>query len=144
MAYARMLDKANQPTEQDVLTTIGDVTHWLDLRQYLNDSYDFTPELINYGKYGWTFRYRKSGKTLCSLYPETGAFTVLLVLGRREAEKALSYLDQFNPDIQQVLTETEQLHDGRWLWLRVLKESDVDDIKTLLTIKRKPNIGNKK
>ena len=57
------------------------------MRQYVENNYDFTPELLFSGKkYGWTIRYRKSGKTLCSLLPEKGAFTVLVVLGGKEVD----------------------------------------------------------
>jgi len=45
---------------------------------------------------------------------------------------------QFNAKIRKVIAETEQLYDGRWLWIRVLEQSDVDDIIELLKLKRKP------
>lgn len=133
-----MLDKEHQPTETEILNTIGRTTAWLDLRQYLEGNYDFVPELVFYGKYGWTIRYRKSGKTLCSLFPEKGAFTALVVLGKKEAEKALSMLDEFSPGVRSLLGNTEQLHDGRWLWIKVLTIDDSNDIKVLLRVKRRP------
>jgi len=138
MSYERMLDKAHQPTEQEMLETIHDTTLWVQMRDYLAAAYGVTPELINYGTYGWTFRYRKSGRTLCSLYPEQGAFSMLIVLGKKEVEKALSMMGQFNANIRTVLEETPQLHDGRWLWIRVLEQHDVDGIIELLALKRKP------
>ena len=138
MSYERMLDKDHQPTDSEILNTIGDSAPWLELRQYLESSYDFSPELVYYGKYGWTIRYRRSGKTLCSLFPEKGAFTALLVLGKKEAEKALSMKDQFNASVRELLDNTEQRHDGCWLWIRVLKQSDIIRIKELLRLKRKP------
>ena len=138
MSYGRMLDKDHQPTDSEILKTIGDSAPWLELRQYLESSYDFSPELVYYGKYGWTIRYRRSGKTLCSLFPEKGAFTALLVLGKKEAEKALSMKDQFNASVRELLDNTEQRHDGCWLWIRVLKQSDIIRIKELLRLKRKP------
>ncbi|MDP8240663.1 MAG: DUF3788 domain-containing protein, partial [Candidatus Hatepunaea meridiana] len=138
MSYERILTKEKQPTNKEILKTIGDTTHWLELRQYLESSYDFPPDHINYGKHGWTIRYRKSGKTLCSLFPEKGAFTVLIVLGKKEAEKATSIMDKFNATVRELLNNTDQLHDGRWLWIRVLEQSDITSIKELLTLKRKP------
>jgi len=139
MLYKRMLDKDHKPTDKDIIKTIGDTALWLKLRQYIEEHYDFTAELVFYGqKYGWTLRYRKSGKTLCSLLPEKGAFTALVVLGKDEAEKALSMMDEFNPKIRNLLRTSEQLHDGRWLWIRVLTVDDVNNIKELLKIKRKP------
>ena len=138
MSYERMIDKDHQPTDREILDTIGDTAHWLELKHYLESSYDFIPELVDYGKHGWTIRYRKSGKTLCSLFPEKGAFTALIVLGKKEAEKALSTMDQFNASVRKLLNDAEQRHDGRWLWIQVCKLSDVNSIKELLKLKRKP------
>ena len=138
MPYERMLDKDHQPTDREISKTIGDTAPWLELKQYIESSYAFAPELADYGKHGWTIRYRKSGKTLCSLFPEKGAFTALVVLGKKEAEKALSMMDQFNTSVRKLLDNAEQLHDGRWLWIRVRKQSDISSIKELLKLKRKP------
>jgi len=94
---------------------------------------------VFYGKkYGWAIRYRKSGKTLCSLFPEKGTFTALVVLGGKEAEKALSVLEEFGPRVRKLLEGTEQLRDGRWLWIRVLSEDEAEDIQELLRVKRRP------
>lgn len=140
MSYERMLDGEHQPTEADILKTIGKKKVWLDLKQYLELNYDFVPELVFYGaKYGWTIRYRKSGKTLCSLFPEKGAFTVLSVLGKQEAQKALSMLDEFSTRVRKLVNGAEQRRDGRWLWIRVVTSVDADDVKELLKVKRKPN-----
>lgn len=139
--FTRMKHKTREPTEQEIRSFIGEraTESWLEIRRFIEDHYDITPETIFYGaKYGWTIRYRKSGKTLCSLFPERGAFTVLVVLGRKESEKALSIRDELGGKVNRLLGDTEQLHDGRWLWIRVLTASDADDIKKLLTIKRKP------
>ena len=140
MNYERMLDKAHRPTEAQILETIGQTTAWLDLRQYVERSYsDWMPELTFFAKqYGWTIRYRKSGKTLCYLFPERGAFSVLIILGKQEAEEALAMADEFGADARAVLEGTQQLHDGRWLWIRVLNVDDAEDVKRLLRVKRKP------
>lgn len=139
MGYERLLDKEHQPTEEEILNAIGQTAAWLNLKQYIEGNYDFVPELVFYAKkYGWTIRYRKSGKTLCSLFPEKGAFSALVVLGKKEAGKALSMLDEFSANVRTVLEGTEQLHDGRWLWIRVLSVDDADDVKKLLRVKRRP------
>ena len=139
MSYERMLDKAHRPTEEEMLDTIGEAVRWLDLRQYIQENYDFTEELAFYARqYGWTVRYRKSGRTLCSLFPEKGAFSALIVLGRKEAEKAMAVVEEFGPNVRTVLTDTEQLHDGRWLWIRVSSGEDAADVRKLLALKKRP------
>jgi len=136
-----MIDKTQEPTEEEMMIFIGEQAGdvWVELRHFIEDNYDFAPETAFYGaKHGWTVRYRRSGKTLCSLFPEKGGFSVLLVLGRKDSEKALSMRDELSTRMNTILRSTEQLHDGRWLWIRMLTMNDVDDVKKLLQTKRKP------
>jgi hypothetical protein len=140
MDNQRMINKEQEPTKQEILETIGQKSSlWLDLRKYLEENYDFLPEKIFYGKkYGWTIRYRKSGKTLCSLFPEKDSYTVLITLGKKEVEKTNEIIETLNPEVKTLFKETKQLRDGRWLWISVRKSSDIKSIKVLLKIKRKP------
>ena len=140
MLYQRILDEDIKPTEDKIAKIIGESSNlWFEMRKYLEENYDFTPELVYYGKkYGWTLRYRKSGKTLCSLFPEKDAFTVLIVLGKKEVEKIYSLTSKLNSEVRSLFENTEQLRDGRWLWIRVKTSSDVDSIELLLKVKRKP------
>jgi len=140
MTYMRMLDKEHEPTEAEIQDTLGEAAPaWVDLRQYIADYYTFMPEMDFGGKnYGWMIRYRRSGKTLCSLYPERGAFTALVVLGRQESEKAFAMIDELTPHVAGILRDAKPLHDGRWLWIRVISTDDADSIKRLLAAKRKP------
>ena len=142
MKFERLLDKEYKPSDEEIIAAIGEKRLWLELNNYIEQNYDFTPELVFYGKkYGWTTRYRnKSKKTLISLFPEHGAFSALVVLGKKEVEKIMDVHDQLSPSTQNVINDTEQLHDGRWLWIRVLEASHVEDIKQLLKAKRKPKI----
>lgn len=140
-APSRLLDKNHRPSEEEIRLAAGEEAYaaWNDIKQYLDRHYDFTPELIFGGaNYGWTVRYRKSGKTLCALYPEQGAFTILVILGKEEVKKVMLLAEELSEDMMTVITDTEQLHDGRWLWLRVYSVSQINDIKVLLKAKRKP------
>lgn len=135
-----MLDKENEPSEREINRFIGQkYSYWLELHKFLEENYEFTPEKVFYGmKYGWTVRYRKSGRTLCSLFPEEDAFTVLIVLGKKEVEKTILTIDKLNPEVKSVFENAKQLRDGRWLWVRIFSSSDIESIKELVKIKRKP------
>lgn len=143
MSYERMLDGETEPTQDDMLNTVGECAGlWLDLLEYLETHYDHVPELDFGGKkYGWGIRYRKSGKTLITLLPETGAFTALVVLGGKEMEKVQALLDELSPEVRTLIENTQQLHDGRWLWIRPRCEADITSIKALLGTKRRPREG---
>ena len=64
---------------------------------------DFEREKKFYAKkYGWTVRYRKSGRTLCSFFPEAGAFSVLIVLGGKESAKVEAIKERLNTNLFQL------------------------------------------
>jgi len=96
------------------------------------------PEVIFARKHGWNVRYRKSGKTLITLTPEKGAVLVLMVLGKEESKKVLSMRNELSPKVYRLIENAKQLHDGRWLWIRLFQTEDAEDIERLLLIKRKP------
>jgi hypothetical protein len=139
MNFERYVDKSICPTEEEIRKNAGDPELWISLKNYLKTSYEIIPEYVFYGKnYGWTVRYRKNRKTLCSLFPEYGAFSVLIVLGKKEVEKAMVIADTFSGKVRDVLMNTEQLHDGRWLWIRPGSQAELNDIIEILKLKRKP------
>ena len=61
-----------------------------------------------------------------------------MVLGKKDSEKVLLMRDELNSRVNDLIGNTKQLHDGRWLWIRLLAMNDVDDVKKLLQTKRKP------
>ncbi len=139
--YVRLLDEDETPDEKDVLDAIGErhAGLWNVLRDFLAENYDFEPELVYYGKkYGWCYRYRRKKKTLCTIYPETGAFTVLVTLGKNEVQEVESILGTLNQETQAVFKEARQYHDGKWIYRRVLNEDDLKDVVALLQAKKRP------
>lgn len=144
MSYERLLNKQSIPGEQEIIDLMGDnAMYWVEIHDFINQNYDFEKQLAFFSKnYGWTVRYRKSKKTLVSCFPENGAFSVLLVLGRAEAEKVNQIRDELCKSFLEVFDTTEQLRDGRWLWFRVLKQQDLDSLIKVISIKRKPKSKN--
>ena len=43
-------------------------------------------------EYGWNVKFKKSGKTLCTIYPRENYFTVLVVVGKKEKDAVKGYL----------------------------------------------------
>jgi hypothetical protein len=138
--HQRMTDGTHAPVEKEITDFIGEPAKgaWIKLRQFLKENYDIVPEMIFDKKNGWDVRYRKGGKTLVTLTPEKGAVRILIVLGREESEKALSLRNELSPKMYKLIENTKQLHDGRWLWIRLSQTKDAEDIEKLLPIKRKP------
>ena len=137
----RMIGRDHEPTSSEIIEFVGPkaAKHWNELHDFLNENYDFTPELSYWGdKYGWILRYRKGGKTLVAFYPENGGFTVQVILGKKEVEKFQIMREEISTDVVNLFDGTKQLHDGRWLWIKQPEIGTVDDIKKLILLKRKP------
>ena len=133
------MNKEKRPSEEEIIKTIGEKSSlWLEIHEFVRKYFDFSPELVFFTKkYGWAIRYRRSGKTLIYFFPEDNAFSVLLVLGGKESEQVDLIKDKLEASVKSIFENTEQLHDGRWLWIRVLTKSDVDSVKLLLQAKQK-------
>lgn len=143
--HERMMDKTIQPSDADMINTIGQpiAEAWTALRHFLVDTYGIVPVFNSGGKkYGWNLQHRVGRRPLCEMYPENGSFTVLVVLGKSELEQALEKIDTFGPLVRQALVDTPRFHDGCWMYMRVSEpltcQQDVKDIEQLILIKKKP------
>lgn len=137
--YARFLDGQSKPSERRILGAIGARRSqlWRELRTFLRINYDFKPELLFYGeKYGWCIKYTRKKKTLCVLFPEINAFSVLVIFGKKEVAQFEENGLRFNKDTRRLFETAYQYHDGKWLYKRVLNRSDLIDVLALIKTKR--------
>jgi hypothetical protein len=84
MLNYEVFDKEIQPTETEINDFIG-TELFTDLDYHLRDSYKVKPKLAysncsmdNNVWRGWNIKYQKSGKSLCTIYPQQGYFLVLI------------------------------------------------------------------
>lgn len=138
MPIGFFLDKTHQPGEDEIRTALGACFPlWSRLTQFLADQYQLPGDLSYGGKnYGWNLWYRRSGKSLATLYPQAGSFVAQVVLGKDLVEKAVGL--NLGENVREVFQETPQLHDGRWLFITINSDRDVEDVEKLLLLKKKP------
>lgn len=138
MPIGYFLDKTLQPTEDDLQAAMGSVFPlWQRLLRFIETNYKLPGEMSYGGKnYGWNLWYRKSGKSLTSLYPQQGGFVAQVVLGRDQAGKVATL--ELGEKVRKLVDETQQLHDGKWLFIPVTDEADVMDVEKLLLLKHRP------
>lgn len=66
---------------------------------------------------GWNVKFRKSGRTLCTIYPREQYFTVMLVIGRKEKEAFEAILPGCCPALREVYDRTAEGNGQRWLMI---------------------------
>jgi hypothetical protein len=129
----------HQPSPEEIQSALGSIYPlWERLTQYIDANYQVTGEWSTWGpaKLGWGLRYRSKGKALVALYPQKDMIMVQIVLGKAQAERALSL--KLVGKINKILREAPQLRDGRWLSIPILNEADVEGVEQLLLVKMRP------
>jgi Protein of unknown function (DUF3788) len=135
MSVGIFTDKKHRPTMGQMFEAIDpQQSTWKELTQFIQANYPSQQDFRFYGKnYGWALRFRKGGKALLSLYPTEGGFTIQVILGAPDTEKALSL--KLGKHVRQIIEQAHPYPEGRWLFIAVKSERDIKDVQQLLALK---------
>ncbi|WP_233457070.1 DUF3788 family protein [Blautia producta] len=85
---------------------------------------------------GWNVKFRKSGKSLCVIYPKKNYFTVLVVVGNKEKEHVENLLTQFSEYIQKIYHNTREGNGQKWLMIDIIsKNTSYQDVLRLIDMR---------
>lgn len=133
-------DFSHIPTECEMKEYINNDL-WEDFIQYMKNTYNVIPK-FEFSKcsleYGWNVKFKKSGKTLCTVYPRENYFTVLVVIGKKEKETFENIYLSLSYDIQQIYKETKEGNNQKWLMIN-LEDNDkrYEDVKKIIEIRNR-------
>ena len=82
--------------------------------------------------------YQKSGKSLCTIYPEKESFTVLVVIGKDVIPKVEASLPEFDQYVIDLYKRCTLFNGTYWLMIQVNHPSVAKDVKRLLLYKVQP------
>lgn len=130
------------PDENDMIALIGQSLYdvWQKLCAAIDEKYDMD-RIWNSGGKAWTYeyKYRRGGKTLCSLYARENCMGFMVILGKDERAKFEAARNNYSELVQKIYDETKTYHDGKWLMFEPIYTSLFGDFVQILAIKRKPN-----
>lgn len=87
---------------------------------------------------GWNVKFKKSGKSLCTIYPRDGYFTVLVVIGEKEREAVEIVLHECTPALREIYRQTGMGNGQKWLMIDLEdKEELYTDIFRLIEIRKR-------
>ena len=134
-----VMDSGHMPTLYEIGNYIGGGAEkrWLELNQYLDKNFK-VKQKTSYstcsGKPGWNFKYQKSGKALCTPYPERGRFIVLIVVTLALIEN-LNLSGYANPFIWNIIEEAKPFNKTKWLMIPVEDQTELESVIELLHLK---------
>ena len=135
-----MLDKI--PDEEEMIALVGETLYdvWNKLCALIDEKYDMDCLWDKGGKaWKYEYKYRRGGKTLCALYARENCVGFMIILGKDERSKFETDRENYSKEVQEIYSETQTYHDGKWLMFEPEDTSLSNDFIRLLRIKRKPN-----
>lgn len=135
-----MLEKI--PSESIMTDLLGKQLYdvLLSLRAAIDERYDMERSWNNGGKkWIYEYKYRKGGKTLCSLYARENCLGFMVIFGKDERLKFEENRESYSAEVQKAYDEAQTYHDGKWIMFYPEDSLMFDDFMRLLEIKRNPN-----
>lgn len=140
MTWMEAYPKSQQPTLQEIEAFIESPL-WNGLCDWAESTYTIAPKVEHStcsGAPGWNVKYKKSGRSLCTLYPDRGQFTALISIGTKEAPEAELLLPTCSDYIRELFARTQTFNGARWLMIRVSDARVLEDVKKFIRLRVEP------
>ena len=132
----------NIPGGEELARLLGQELYgvWSGLCATIDEKYEME-QIWNKGYKEWQYeyKYRRGGKTLCTLNARKGCVGFMVIFGKAEREKFEAVRESFPASIQLAYDMAKTYHDGKWVMFEPKDIVSLPDYVRLLAIKRKPN-----
>ena len=137
-----ILDKTHALTAEEISDYINEPGRklWNELISFLQDRFRVNPKItysVCSGKPGWNVKYQKSGKSLCTLYPEKDGFVALVVVKLDLLPVIEGLQAQLDAEIIDIVRQATPFNGTLWLMVPVCRETTLTGVKELLLLKAK-------
>ncbi len=113
---------------------------WTDFNNRIQSAYWIDP-CMEYSRCsmqaGWNIKYKKRGKSLCTLYPMQGYFIALVVIGSHELTEAELLMPQCCDYVQTLFKNTKTGNGQKWLMLDVRDREIMNDVFNLINLRKR-------
>lgn len=141
MQWSELFHDGHAPLVNQIKDFV-DTPLWDELANYLLQTYNVKPKLfysrcsMDKGLWkGWNVKYKKNGKSLCTLYPKQGYFLSLVPIGLREMNEAELLMPLCTEYTQKLYKQTISGHNGKSLAFEVKNENILIDMKKLTALR---------
>ncbi len=122
----------------DEISAFVDSPLWDQARSVIEAENRVAPRLEYSGcslQKGWNIKYKKGGRSLCTLYPMNGYFIALVVIGNREELNMPELLPALGHKARELYQRTPFSLGGRWMMLQVKEAPDLKDLMALIHLR---------
>ena len=142
MVWSELYGKGNQPTFEQIQEYVS-APLWDELTDYLQQTYNIKPRIeysgciMDKGAWkGWNVKYKKSGKSLCTLYPKQGYFLSLITIAEKDATEADMIVSSCTDYIRAMYHNTEfGKNYGKMMGIEVTSEEILRDMNEFMALR---------
>ncbi|MCI8466205.1 MAG: DUF3788 domain-containing protein [Lachnospiraceae bacterium] len=139
MDWKTLYTKENTPSLEQFMEYIENPL-WIEFHDWIQSVYEVAPRM-EYSRCsmqpGWNIKYKKGGKSLCTLYPMEGYFITLVVIGNKELTEAEFLMPSCSTYVQEIFRDTETGNGQKWMMIEVRDKAVMEDVFKLINL-RKP------
>lgn len=140
MEWAELYPITKKP-EWDEISDYVSSSLWEELYGFIEETYRILP-CVEYSKCqwapGWNVKYKKGGRSLCTLYPNKGYFTCLITIGRKEADEAERMIYCFSDYLQELYQNAGDLNGSKWLMIDITTSRILEEAMELICVRIPP------
>lgn len=139
MDWNLLYSNVTPPTWEQITEYIGSPL-WADFNERIQSAYQIKPCMEHSRcsmQAGWNIKYKKGGKSLCTLYPMQGYFIALVVVGSRELTEAEFLMQRCSDYVQTVFKNTKTGNGQKWLMLDVRDSGIMDNVFSLINLRKR-------
>ena len=135
-----ILDGSHMPAYDEIVGYINLPAQelWRQINHFIQERYKISPKIMYStcsAKPGWNVKYQKSGKSLCTLYPEKDSFVSLVVITLDLLPVIEALSEEFTEEVLQTIRTAKPFNGTLWLMLQVKSDLVLNDVKQLLLLK---------
>lgn len=136
-----ILDGSHMPDYNEIDSYINPPARelWRQVNHFIKERYKAEPRIMYSkcsAKPGWNMKYQKSGKSICTLYPEKDSFVVLVVITLDLLPVIEGLSDELTESVRDTVKGAKPFNGTLWLMLQVDNSSVLEDVKQLLILKQ--------
>lgn len=84
-------------------------------------------------------KFKQGTKTILTIYLHEDKYTFLVIFGKKEQEVFEIRRHEFSKYILDYYDGSKTYHDGKWMFIDVTTLEQLEEVKKLILIKKKPN-----
>lgn len=84
-------------------------------------------------------KFKQGQKTILTIYIHDDKYTFLVIFGKKEREIFEATRNDFSQFTLNYYDNSKTFHDGKWMFIDVTTLEQLEEIKKLIQIKKKPN-----